>query len=77
MKTSLAWETGPDTTIVGRYRQRDLLERRDFFEIEIAAVQFFDVVAPDGKPKRDPLFFFSRVYCDEGVLRSVVSGKQE
>jgi hypothetical protein len=25
------------------------IERRDFFEIEIAAVQFFDAVAPDGK----------------------------
>ena len=54
-----------------------LLERRDSFEIEIAAVQFLPVVAADRKPKWDRLLIVGRVHRDEGVLRAIVSGKQE
>src|SRR6478672_8941559 len=69
--------SGPDATVVRWYGQRVLLERRDPFEIEIAAVQFFDIVAAHGKPEWDRLLVFRCVDCDERELRIVVSGKQE
>lgn len=68
---------GPDATVVGRYRQRLLLQRSDASEIEIAAVQLFDIVAAGRKPKWDRLLIVGRVHRDEGVLRALVSGKQE
>lgn len=43
--------SGPDATVVRWYGQRVLLERRHPFEIESAAVQFFDIVAAHWKPK--------------------------
>ena len=68
---------GPDATVVRRYRQRLLLERGDAFEIEVAAVQFLDIVAAERKPKWHRLLIVARVHGDEGVLRAVVSGKQQ
>lgn len=59
------------------YGQRVLLERGHPFEIEIAAVKFFDIVAAGRKPKWDRLLIVGRVHRDEGVLRALVSGKQE
>jgi hypothetical protein len=43
--------SGPDATVVRWYGQCVLLERRYSFEIESAAVQFFDIVAAHWKPK--------------------------
>ena len=69
---------GPDATVVvGRYRQRLLLQRSDASEIEIAAVQLFDIVAAGRKPKWDRLLIVGRVHRDEGVLRALVSSKQK
>src|SRR4029077_1724871 len=68
---------GPDPPVVRGYGQRVLLERGDPSEIEIAAVKFFDIVAARRKPKWDRYLIVGRVDCDEGVLRALVSGKQE
>jgi hypothetical protein len=54
--------------VVRRYSQRVLLERRDFFEIEIAAVQFLPVVAADRKLKWDRLLIAGRVHSDQGCI---------
>src|SRR4051794_14307135 len=43
----------------------------------MGTMQFFDIVAARRKPKWDRLLIFGRVDCDEGVLRALVSGKQE
>ena len=40
-------------------------------------MQLFDIVAADRKPKWDRLLIVGRVHRDEGVLRAIVSGKQE
>jgi hypothetical protein len=48
---SLGSDRGPDATVMGGYVQRRFLQGYNSTEIKIAAVELFEVVAADWKPK--------------------------
>src|SRR3569832_572296 len=52
----------PDAAVIGRNGQRGLRERRHTVQIQRAAVQFFDVLAPDGNPERHGLIAVGGVH---------------
>src|SRR5215831_8849469 len=72
---SLRSNCGPDTAIVGWHCKRCFLQWNDSTEIKLAAVEFFDVVAADWKPKRYCLIGIAGVDRDESVRRAVVTSE--
>src|SRR4030095_215021 len=68
-------DCGPHATVVGWHRKRRFLRGNDAAEIKIAAVEFFDVVAADWKPKRYCLIVIAGVNCNKRIRRAVVTGE--
>ena len=58
----------PDPAVVRRDRQTDLLEGDDRFQVELATMQFLDIVAADRKPEGHLPFAISEVQGHETVL---------
>ena len=67
----------PDAAVMRWDCEPRFLERRHTLQIQPPAMELFDIVAADWKPKRHHLILVAGIDRHQGVLRTRISSEQE